>query len=87
MLLARSDLEIINQEGNLPEANTSTATSVDPSQLGGIDMNNIAVANQGPSSDIRFDPAAVTRSAVTGYSPVIIGFTRVDDILPLLGLK
>ncbi|HBR14821.1 MAG TPA: hypothetical protein DD723_04665, partial [Candidatus Omnitrophica bacterium] len=57
---------------------------------GGIDLNTIDLNRQGSGADIQFDPAMMSEileNGVDGFRPVIINFTPITSVLPLLGLE
>lgn len=61
-----------------------------PSDVGGIDMNNIEVKKQGQGASIQFEPMdmdAIMKENIQGFVPVIINVTPVNSILPILGLE
>ncbi|OGW97884.1 MAG: hypothetical protein A2Z81_04160, partial [Omnitrophica WOR_2 bacterium GWA2_45_18] len=58
--------------------------------VGGIDMNSIDLNRQGAGAEIQFDPSvmsSILENGVEGFRPVIINFTPITSILPLLGLE
>ena len=65
---------------------------VSNSPVGGIDLNakNLTTTLSGEKIDIRFDPALIEQfkqGNFNGLHPVIIRFTPIANIYPLLGLK
>ncbi len=61
-----------------------------PDKFGGIDLNEIELNRQGSRGNIQFDPAAIQpflEAGVDGFSPEIIGLTRINNVLSVLGLE
>ena len=59
-------------------------------EVGGIDLNEIDVDRQGFGVDIQFDPVEIQNIidlGIDGFIPVIINFTPLPSVLPLLGLE
>jgi hypothetical protein len=81
-------LKVSNTEGSeVTNAQTSKrqVEQLEPNIYGGIDMNDININADG--AGVQFDPAVMDQlinGRVDGFSPVVVSFTPVDSLLPLL---
>lgn len=87
VIFNRSDKDIFISPGEDKAMNVKPEDAV-----GGIDLNaqRLNMAVSGEEIDIQFDPAMIEqfkRGDFSGITPVIINFTPVPSIRPLLGLK
>jgi len=57
---------------------------------GGIDLNQIEVKRTGKTINVQFDQAQLnelTQGGFEGFTPVITNMTRIQNLLPLLGIN
>jgi hypothetical protein len=61
--------------------------AMEPSDLGGIDMNDIGISRNGAGSNVQFDAAKmeqILNMKIEGFVPVVVSLTPVDSVLLLL---
>ncbi len=80
---------------NVPaSSNTKQSTIIvsndKPADVGGIDLNNIAIKHVGRNIEIQFTPENlkwITNQTIDGFNLEILDVDRLPSVLPLLGLE